>query len=380
MRMQKKRLLSVILAVTLMVISVIPMTGCGSNTKSQKKNPNLDTSETVNLKVAGSLKDYKALEIVGQKFTELYPNCTIEYEYLQDYGDTLLKRLDSEEDKIDLFSTGNITMDSERRPYALDLNAQTDKLDLSEVRGLYVNKTILAKCGLEVPTNREELLEACSVLKENGYIPFQANPGNFGQQLIYPYVASMIANADNYDEVYARVNTAEEGVEEMFRDTMDFLYTIMSEDYYDYKRGQDEYGYFMDASVDAMVHCFLNVVETDVENPVTDPDGIIPFMTAPISSRSQMEKVKEDYHSNIDYEFILAPVSEEGGFAYLSPGDGIAINKNSDHVDWALEFLNFFFQEENNKLFAEEYDVIPNTSDAIAYVSKEFGIPEDQVC
>ena len=169
---------------------------CGSNTKSQKKNPNLDTSETVNLKVAGSLKDYKALEIVGQKFTELYPNCTIEYEYLQDYGDTLLKRLDSEEDKIDLFSTGNITMDSERRPYALDLNAQTDKLDLSEVRGLYVNKTILAKCGLEVPTNREELLEACSVLKENGYIPFQANPGNFGQQLIYPYVASMIANAD----------------------------------------------------------------------------------------------------------------------------------------------------------------------------------------
>ena len=136
----------------------------------------------------------------------------------------------------------------------------------------------------------------------------------------------------------------------------------------------------MDASVDAMVHCFLNVVETDVENPVTDPDGIIPFMTAPISSRSQMEKVKEDYHSNIDYEFILAPVSEEGGFAYLSPGDGIAINKNSDHVDWALEFLNFFFQEENNKLFAEEYDVIPNTSDAIAYVSKEFGIPEDQVC
>ena len=68
----------------------------------------------------GAREENKALETVAADFTELYPNCKIQYEYLQDYSESLIKRLDSDTDKIDLFVTGNIVADSDRREYALD--------------------------------------------------------------------------------------------------------------------------------------------------------------------------------------------------------------------------------------------------------------------
>jgi len=58
-----------------------------------------------------------------------------------------------------------------------------------------------------------------------------------------------------------------------------------------------------------------------------------------------LDKTKEDYHSEIDYEFILSPVGDQGGYAYLSPSAGIAINKNSFNKEAALDFLNYFFSE-----------------------------------
>ena len=92
-----------------------------------------------------------------------------------------------------------------------------------------------------------------------------------------------------------------------------------------------------------------------------------------------MQKTQEDYHSSIEYQFIPAPVGEEGGFVYLSPAQGLAGNKYSDHKDWIIEFLNFLFTPKYNELFAEKFCIIPNTKDAFSYISSLYDVPSNRI-
>lgn len=366
-----------------------------------------ETEEEVVLTVAGGWPDCRALDVAASAFHEQYPNCTITYEYLQDYYESLEKRMDGEA-PIDLFFSTNIQADSEMLPYALDLNS-CEELDLSqtfdglienfafreegnedrkkmyaiplgaEIRGLYVNKTLLDSVGLEVPTDQASLLAACQVLKENGYIPFHGNPGDFSQTLIYPWICNLIANADDPQAAYASVNAHEPGVSEMFREPYAFLYTLVENDYYDYKTAQTDLGLFVDSSDEDYARHFLNIQKQDDAWVKADDIGQIAFMPAPMSLQSLVDKTKEDYHSEIEYAFVLAPVGTDGGFAYMSPAHGIAINKNSANVEWSVRFLDFLFEPENNQAFTEAFHVIPNTKEAFSYIKSLYDVPEDHI-
>lgn len=401
------RVAAVVLTGTLFAGTV--MAGCAKLLPADNgtMNSELQLSDTtkVTLRVAGDTEDFKALEMLAQRFHEKHPNCTVEYEYIQNYEENLTKRLATEEEAVDLFVTDNIQKDAKTLDYAMELNSQGDKLNLSdaydgmiknftlngtdrlyavpmtsELRGLYVNKTLLKKYGIDVPQNRQELLDACAKLKEEGYIPLQGNPGNFGQQLIYPYIANMIVNSDDYEATWNMINTCEDGCADYFEDPLSFMYELMQNGYYDYKTQENTYQGFLTMEAECVAQSFLGVYDQGDGTKQIYEDGIVPFMPGPVSLGTQMERIKQDYHSDIDYEFMLAPVSDEGGYAYISPGRGIAINKYTNHADWALAFLNYMFEEDNNKQFAKDYDSIPNTDDVVTYVSNKFDIPQDRIC
>lgn len=404
MEKRLKRILSVCI---LMVMSFTTICGCAGSAKYQKSTA-LDTAEEVSLTIAGSLKDFKALETVIQKFMEVYPNCNVQYEYIQDYNEMLGKRLTSEEDRVDLFMTDNIQSNSDFYPYALDLFSYNDKLNLSEtyeglinnyvlqdstdkkelyaipvggeMRGMYVNKTLLNSTGIDTPKNRDEFLLACKTLKDKGYIPIQSNPGTFAQQLIYPLVAHTIAEADDHEAVYNMINNCDEGTAEYFREPLQFLYDITAAGYYEYKYVENEYGTFTKGNNEDSLQSFIGIVVADDGTFTSVPEnGKAAFMTGANSMQSLLDKTIQDYHSDMEYEFILAPTGENGGYAHMSPAKAIAINKNSSHIDWSLEFLNFLFNEKNNKEFAEEYNIIPNTKDALQIISKKYDIPVDEI-
>ena len=380
------------------------LTGCQS-----KAPAHLDTSENIVLTIASPWTDVRALENIAQKFQHKYPNCTIEYEYVQDYYDALSKRLPSENNKLDLFFSTNIQADSVVLPYALELFSQ-EHLDLSdtyeglitnftymnsdhsaasqiyaiptggELRGMFVNTTLLSSLNLTVPANRQELLDACKVLSENGYVPLQGNPGSFSQQLLYPYVCNLIVNGSDYEANYNRINQSEAGISALFEEPMSVMYTLMEQKYYNYKYVETELNMFNDASNEGISRDFLNIrANAAGEYEKIDDLGQVAFMPASMTIDGVLTKTKEDYHSNIEYEFILSPVSEDGGYAYMSPAQGLAINKNSDHIDWAVEFMNFFYDEKNNKTFAEDFGIIPNTNDALKYIKRKFDIKDNQI-
>ncbi len=366
--------------------------------------------EQITLRVSGAWEDCRAIDSLGRAFTSKYPNCAVEYEYIQNYTDAIVKRMEGDE-PVDIFFTNNIQSNaasSELIEYALDLKSVSG-LDLSntfpglvdnfmfieadkaertklyaipvgaEMRGLCVNKTLLSSLGLDVPTNQSELLNACAVLKEHGYIPFQGNPARFGQLLIYPWVSNLIANAEDPAQVYAEVDARTADFKALLREPVEFLYSLVENYYYDYKRAQTDYNLFTEDTDIMNALNFFNIVKKDGEWVKADDVGIVAFMPQALSIASLMEKTKDDYHSGIDYVFVPAPVSDQGGFAYMSPAHGIAVNKLSKNVDWSVKFINFMFMPENTELFCKEFGAIPNNKDAFEYVSSLYDIPDGNI-
>ena len=107
---------------------------------AETKPAEIAAPEEVVLTVAGGWPECRALDVVANAFTQKYPNCTITYEYLQDYYASLEKRMGGEA-PVDLFFTSNIQADSPMLPYALDLNS-CEGLNLSDTfDGLIENFT-----------------------------------------------------------------------------------------------------------------------------------------------------------------------------------------------------------------------------------------------
>jgi len=370
-----------------------------------KRSKTLSTSENIQLNIVGNIAFSKSIETAITSFSKLYPNVSIEYEYLQDYANLLQKRLADNND-VDLFITNNIQANSKLLPYALELKSQSN-LNLSatfeglvrnftitedgknelyaiplggEIRGLFVNKTLLNTLGLSVPKTYDELMHCCKVLKQAGYIPLQGNPGRFGQLLFYPYICNLIANAPDYNATYQAVNTCKLGISKLFTEPFSELYEIVSQDYYNYKYVETQFNSFFDQTDETTVYSFLNIIPDEKGGYLKKDDkSQIAFMPGTMAMKNFIDKTKNDYHFTIDYEFILAPVSNDGGYAYLSPASGIAVNKNSAHVEWSIEFLNFLFSEQENKKFASDQNIVPNTADAMDYLNSKFNIENKNI-
>lgn len=361
----RRRILAMTVSATLLITT---LNSCSLNGYQYKKNTELDTSENVRLVIVGVWTSCPGIESVAKAFTKVYPNCKVEYEYLQDYKDTLPKRLQNEEDCAGLFITPNIQEGSDNMQYAVDLLEYSEQVPLTdtfsgftdnfkysdakgvkhlysvplggEIRGLYVNKTLLDGLDIAIPTCRTEFLSACEKLREAGYIAIQDNPGSFGQRLLFPYIAHLVSRSDETGNIRNSFARCDESAVEVLRDPIEFLYNLTVENYYNYKYVETEMKHFLDLSDEHVAMDFLNVTEIENDYEKLDDLGNIPFMTATDSLMPTIDRVKADYHSAIEYEFILAPVAEEGGYAYLTPLNGIAVNKNTNYLDWALELIS----------------------------------------
>lgn len=382
-----------LLLIALLCVTLLAPAALAQSSGAYKKNTALDTTQKVELVIACNKSTWPEMDSVIAKFEKIYPNCSITCEYIEQYSNVLDTRLRQSEHKVDIFRTTNIQSATAWRDCAVNLISEESKKILSldganaglvenfrytdaentqyavpyggEMRGMYVNITLLKTLGLKVPTNRAELLSCCEALYAAGYVPFQSSHGTFAQQLLYPYICNSIVNGGQYEAMYEAVENIAPGVSEYFRDAYEFLYDIVQKGYFDYARVAKELGYTFSGS-DAKAREFLNIIKvSDDEYQKQDDVGKIAFMVDTQGFDSYISKTKSDYHSNIEYKFILSPVGKDGGYAYISPADGLAVNNRSDHIDWSLEFLNFFFTPENSKAFAAATGKVPNTSDAL---------------
>ena len=348
--MKKRTFIAMLLCIVILIIAA-----CSNAEDNTSQNysfkPSLDTDEDITLTVVYSWENFEALTESIAEFNKYYPNVTINYEYLENYDTAIMNRLTSGEN-IDLFCIKQsfLNEDSVVPDKALDL--QESGINFSDVRqelqnafeydgkavaiplmtvtyGMFVNTTLLNSLGLEKPTTLDEFLNCCEVLKNNGYTPIQGyeTRGLYWGLVYNDLSARLIQTSDDKkDDMWSEINGGDKNAGEYFRETLEFISLLNEKGYIGHEENETlENGY------DSVIMHFL-----DGESPFV-------FTTAETFSGSKKrESRSENFSDNpFEYEFMVTPTTNEGGYLYLNSFTSMSIYKDSPNLDYAKEFLQF---------------------------------------
>ena len=364
----KSRMLRRWIAITsVAMLAVTGLSGCGTTnskaedtteSKDEGFKPSLDTEKETTLEIAGGLGNFEALDQVINDFNEIYPNITVTYEQndlkqLKDY----LKN----NNYVDIFMTSdsNVRSKDDESQYVYDncLDLSDEGLDTSELDpeivkactvdeklvrlplaklmcGLAVNTTLLEKENLEIPQTYDEFLTVCEALKEKGYTPIQSSKYHAYSDLVLPMAMSTLGESKELTEKVKKGDAS-------FADSLTPVYEKLDELCQDGYISNEVNDTYPDDNYDGAILNFLN--------------GDVPFWVTTTESFSGIKKREaksEAFTANpFEYEFINAPLGDKGVYDYEEPWYGFSVNKDSDQLEYAVEFMKFLAQpEELNKM------------------------------
>ena len=339
-------------AILLTAVAALSLTACNSKqTDTANDNeftPSLDTQTTEILEISGFMGNFEALDQVMNAFNEYYPNVTFTYDHntvfmLDDYLEN--------NSNIDIFMTSsqNVTQPYPAESYVADrcLDLSAYGLDLSGIYpdaikdctvdgrllrlpimmysyGMVVNKTLLKNEGLSMPQNYEEFLSVLEALKNKGYTPLQGSQDHlYGDLMIN--MAMNILGAD--ESLVAALENGDEKAVTAIKPVFERLETIIDNGYTDYELNCT----FPSDNYDGSIMAFY--------------EGDMPFYVCNVECVSGMKKRESKSEtfsaSPFDYEFVYAPLGDNGVYAYTQPWYGFSVNKDSEQKDLAVEFLRF---------------------------------------
>ena len=314
--------------------------------------PRLDTEQTATLEISGFMGNFEALDQVMNAFNEIYPNVTFYYDhnsafmlpqYLENNGgndifmanDQNIKQGDQDYDVqewcLDL-SGEDVNTDAVWPEALQDCTVDGKLLRLPVAMnpcGIVVNKTLLKREGLSVPQNYEEFLSVLAALKEKGYVPLQGSEQHLYGEMMVNMAMNVLNETDGAVEA---LQAGEDSAVETILPVFQKLQTIIDNGYTDYDLNCT---YPVD-NYDGSILAFF--------------DGEMPFYVCNsecVSGMKKRESKSETFSASpFEYEFVYAPLGENGVYAYTEPWYGFCVNKNSDEKELAVEFLRFMMTTE----------------------------------
>ncbi len=363
----KKRLSKVTACVSAAILVMMCLAGCGSGSSQNSASdgsaaagfkPSLDTEKKVTLDISGAMGNFEALDQVVSDFNEYYPNVTVSYE--QNDLQQLSAYIENN-NYVDIFMTNDANVRSKDQEalyvydHCLDLAEQgvdTSDIDPEIIKagtvdgklvrlplaklmcGLVVNKTLLEKEGLEVPQTYEEFLSVCETLKSDGYTPIQSSKFHACSDLVLPMGMSILSNSQ---EIAEKVKSGDPS----YADSLAPVYEELSEMLQNGYISNEVNETYPDDNYDGAI---MNFFEGDVPFWVTTTESF--------SGMKKRESKSEKFSAEpFEYQFIDAPMSADGAYVYEEPWYGFSVNKDSEDLDYAVEFMKFLAQkDELNKL------------------------------
>jgi ABC-type phosphate transport system substrate-binding protein len=97
------------------LILPLALVSCGGNVSSgYSKNTTLG-EEPVTLQLCGSTASFSALPKAAVEFQKIYPNVSINCEYVQNYADSMAARLANTTPSVDLFINNGVKREAETK-------------------------------------------------------------------------------------------------------------------------------------------------------------------------------------------------------------------------------------------------------------------------
>jgi len=285
-------------------------------------------------------------ELMAEKYNELHPNITIEVERAG--GDnywTTLKTVFASGDIHDfmMLKPWAVTEEYAEAGFLLDL---TDKFDYWDkipenfvkngltfdggiygvpleysALGVVYNRDIFEKLGIEVPRTLSEMREVVAILKQNDIIPFSVG----------------YKDAWTLRHLFAQGHTP----------TVDIIQFVE-----DMNNGK---GTFYNSKMDGVFDLFDLMHENTFEHPFdsTNQNAVSEFAQGNTAMYIQGQWcLIGTYRIDPDFEpgMFGLPVSENPDDAYILSGAGtsLSVYKDSENVDEALAFINWFYSDQVN--------------------------------
>lgn len=186
--------------------------------------------------------------------------------------------------------------------------------------GLFVNRDLLDKYGLELPQTKQEFLHCCEVLKENGIMPMAANRWWMETFVLSQGLASLYIE-DGREEKIAALNSGETPISQYMRPGFEFLQEMIDRGYFDVDFAKnaeagDEKEQFMNQETAFVVH-----YDTAIQDQIY---GTHQFKMA----------------------FIGFPTDEYGQVNLFNAAQRICINNKTTNLEMAKEFADQMVSKE----------------------------------
>ena len=380
--MKKLVRVSVAFLSTLMVVS------CKGKTKEEtgEFKPSLDVGTRCAIKVVGDYDNFEALEAEFDRFNEYYPNVTLSYRRFNPYASNLATKLEQEDGKnINIFFSYasymaggetytsivshmedladpklNIGIDSLRSGL---VNKDKDgKVFLAPVfsrtYGTLVNNDLFEKEGIAVPSTWDELLNACALFKEKGYLsPMMGyslgDSSCWMNTVAYPaFVAALAGNP----EALEKANNLDPSAGSYMSEGLNKVKQLVDTGAVNLVQcdGNEEQG--IKGITDNYKQVLLRFFKGDVPMMICTADTV--------SGGRKREKESAEFKENpFGYSFLPIPLTNEGGYFIDSPSVEFSVNKDCNNLDMTNEFMRFLFQKEELKNLASLKGLINSTKD-----------------
>lgn len=219
---------------------------------------------------------------------------------------------------------------------SLNLYARQDSLVNGKIMSLplsmtsycmWVNMDILKECQLELPTNWEEFLNCCKVLKEHNYQPL-VGTRNFPKMFIMASLGDIYMNEEK-NSIIEDLNSGKVSISKYARIGMEHLYTLLENDYIN---GSEA----------------LQYVPTDTEKLFADEQGVFAI------------GLSDAYDPN-DFSFDISLIGipgSDGMISLLASDRRIVIMNDSNYTEECMLFLSYLSNEKVQKAVTSSFGTL----------------------
>ncbi len=362
--------------ICLLLAALLSLSLAACNSKQEEAfKPALDTSTTAKIVIAGGYDNFEALETEFDRFNEVYPNVELVYTKVDDFNNM-----------IGIVLNGNNAPDiyfnyswmygreqyKESIEHAENLADPKLKLNLDCIRsniilntsdgtlpmvpvfsntyGMLVNNDLFEKEGLKVPTTYKELVKVCDEFHKKGYDnPLmgytQKETTSIYTVSAYPYFCETVANDK---EAVRKLNTLDASAGEYMRTSLERLTYLINDgcvNHSDCLDIKDNYG--------AVILRFF--------------EGDVPMMTCSgdtVSGTKKRESRSEAFIANpFKYTFVPIPMSDKGISFLDMPNLQFSVNKDSENLEMANEFMRFLISSRELSEMAQNKGLMSPTKD-----------------
>lgn len=313
------------------------------------------SEETVSITFFGNKNEPENVTVIEEiisAFMAENQDIRVSYESLKgtDYYDALKKRIAAGKSDDVFMVNHDVVLELEETGKLADLSglstisSYNDEM-LSQMRedggifwvpttvsvfGLYCNTDLLKAHHQSVPETLSEWEEVCNSFVKQGITPIVANNDISLKTLAIGKGYYDVYQEGQQAELFERINSGKEKLSTSLTPGFTLVEEFIEKGY-----------------VDAETALTTKKTSDDLLEFVK---GESPFMLTGAWAAGRVEAMEPDF----EFEVVPYPILEDGAMVVANPDTRLSVNADSEHLDAAMRFVEYFTQAENIQRFADQ--------------------------